>query len=127
MDAVVEPQAGSQFIGNIDGTITFNEEFRSLPENTGHEFFRFSSDENKFVKLGLTDTCLPYSAYLKLATGIDASALPFIVGQEDTNGIESVNLRMKPAGGIFNLNGMKQNTTHRGINIINGKKMIIIK
>lgn len=127
VDAVVEPQAGSQFIGNIDGTITFNEEFRSLPENTGYEFFRFSSDENKFVKLGLTDTCLPYSAYLKLATGIDASALPFIVGQEDTNGIESVNLRMKPAGGIFNLNGMKQNTTHRGINIINGKKMIIIK
>jgi len=110
------------FIGVLSKTITFNSDFKVA----GFTYYGINPEANEFQRLDDTATCTPYHAYLKVAD--DASktqALKVIHGGGDgTTGISNVTDSEKPQI-IYNLNGQRISTPQKGINIINGRKVII--
>ena len=65
-----------------------------------------------------------YRAYLRKTGETDAKA-SFNFGGTIVNGIEAVELLNNLSGNIYNLNGQKLQKTQKGINIVNGKKLLV--
>ena len=65
-----------------------------------------------------------YRAYLRKTGETDAKA-SFNFGGTIVNGIEAVELLNNLSGNIYNLNGQKLQKTQKGINIVNGKKVLV--
>ena len=72
-----------------------------------------------FYKLAATDAVPAGKAYLKVADG----AREFIAIADETTGIETVKT-VKAEQGIFNMAGQRLVKAQKGLNIINGKKVI---
>jgi hypothetical protein len=65
-----------------------------------------------------------YRAYLKNVSGTEAK-IAFNFGGTIVDGIEAVELLNNLSGNIYNLNGQKLQKTQKGINIVNGKKVMV--
>ena len=65
-----------------------------------------------------------YRAYLK-KTGVSDVKASFNFGGTIVNGIEAVELLNKLSGNTYNLCGQKFQKTQKGINIVNGKKLLV--
>ena len=65
-----------------------------------------------------------YRAYLK-KTGVSDVKASFNFGGTIVNGIEAVELLNKLSGNTYNLCGQKLQKTQKGINIVNGKKLLV--
>lgn len=65
-----------------------------------------------------------YRAYLK-KVGTSEAKISFNFGGTIVDGIEAVELLNNLSGDIFNLNGQKLQKTQKGINIVNGKKVLV--
>lgn len=67
-----------------------------------------------------------YRAYFKKAAETPAEAkIAFNFGGTIVDGIEAVELLNNLSGNIYNLNGQKLQKTQKGINIVNGKKVLV--
>lgn len=110
------------FIGVLSKTITFNDDFRE----EGYTYYGINPTDNEFQRLGTAATCTPYHAYLKVKDETaQAQALKVIHGGGDgTTGISNITDNEKPQV-IYNINGQRITTPQKGINIINGRKVII--
>lgn len=124
VEPCVIPEADAQFVGNIESNFVFDDAFRSQIENEGYEFYGFSSSENQFVRLADNAICNTYSAYLKLNNNIDATRLPFVVDQ--TTVVDQITVdNAQDNKCIYTLEGMKISAPRKGINIIDGKKVMV--
>ena len=65
-----------------------------------------------------------YRAYLK-KVGASEAKIAFNFGGAIVDGIEAVELLNNLSGNIYNLNGQKLQKAQKGINIINGKKVLV--
>ena len=65
-----------------------------------------------------------YRAYLQNVSGTEAK-VAFNFGGTIVDGIEAVELLNNLSGNIYNLNGQKLQKTQKGINIVNGKKVMV--
>lgn len=67
-----------------------------------------------------------YRAYLKKVGSSEVvSEVAFNFGDTFVDGIEAVEILNKLSGNIYNLNGQKLNNVQKGINIVNGKKLLV--
>lgn len=114
----------AEFIGVLSQTITFDSDFRE----SGCTYYGINADANEFQRLGEKATCQPFRAYLKVKDTQSAkhSAYKVIHGRgEDTTGILDVCKDTDDSRTIYNINGQRLNAPQKGMNIINGKKVII--
>lgn len=84
---------------------------------SGGKFIRIA-DESEDVKMPA------HRAYLPLLTDAVGNAKSVTLLWE-TTGIESLSTSPKGEGNIYNLNGQKLSAPQKGINIINGRKVIV--
>ena len=74
------------------------------------------------------DTKLENITMVAILVGKSATAnqlLPISIVAGDANGISNVNAEGTEAAVIYNLQGVRQNSLKKGINIVNGKKIVI--
>ncbi|MBO4841715.1 MAG: hypothetical protein J5524_11545, partial [Bacteroidaceae bacterium] len=119
-------------------TITDNElvavtESKHIPATNG-EYTNFMMKGGKFIKIQQDDEGVKMPAnraYLPLLTeaisGSNAKEIMLYWDDEETTGIESLTPGPSPKGegSIYNLNGQKLSAPQKGINIINGRKVIV--
>lgn len=92
-----------------------------LQPDTEDEFTEFK-DVTLYVRQSLLNQFLNNSVYTSAFKKIEP------LDDEMLDGIESVEMKRKVADGtIYNIMGQKMSTLQRGINIINGKKVLIDK
>lgn len=114
----------AEFIGVLSQTITFDSDFRE----SGCTYYGINADANEFQRLGEKATCQPFRAYLKVKDTLSAkhSAYKVIHGGDDgTTGIIDAADGTDGSKTIYNVNGQRLNALQKGMNIINGKKVII--
>lgn len=78
----------------------------------------------KFNKAKGGNRVAAYRAYLK-KVGASEAKIAFNFGGAIVDGIEAVELLNNLSGNIYNLNGQKLQKAQKGINIINGKKVLV--
>ena len=78
----------------------------------------------KFVKAKGGNGLKAYRAYLQNVSGTDAK-VSFNFDGVIVDGIEAVELLNNLSGNIYNLNGQKLQKAQKGINIVNGKKVLV--
>lgn len=114
----------AEFIGVLSQTITFDSDFRE----SDCTYYGINADANEFQRLGEKATCQPFRAYLKVKDTQSAkhSAYKVIHGGDDgTTGIIDAADGTDVSKTIYNVNGQRLNAPQKGMNIINGKKVII--
>ena len=82
----------------------------------------------KFKKTTTNNYVLAYRSYLQLKSAEARDIRIFIDGDElesEVTGINVVNSAAEAAGNIYNISGQKMNKTQKGLNIINGKKVMV--
>lgn len=118
-------------------TITDNElvavtESKHIPATNG-EYTNFMMKGGRFIKIADDSASMPaHRAYLPLLTsaisGNNAKEIMLYWDDEEATGIERMrnaeNEKMRN-GNIYNLNGQKLSAPQKGINIINGRKVIV--
>ena len=99
---------------------------------TDGDYSNFMMKGGKFVKIADDNASMPaHRAYLPLLTeaisGSNAKEIMLYWDDEETTGIESLTPSQSPKGegSIYNLNGQKLSSPRKGINIINGRKVIV--
>ena len=120
-------------------TITDNElvavtESKHIPATNG-EYTNFMMKGGKFIKIQQDEESVKMPAnraYLPLLTadisGSNAKEIMLYWDDEETTGIErmkNVENEIMRNGNIYNLNGQKLSAPRKGINIINGHKVIV--
>ncbi len=118
-------------------TITDNElmavtESKHIPATNG-EYTNFMMKGGKFIKIADDNASMPANrAYLPLLTtaisGSNAKEITLYWDDEEATGIErmrNVENEIMRNGNIYNLNGQKLSAPQKGINIINGRKVIV--
>lgn len=115
----------AEFVGVLSQRITFDSDFRE----PGCTYYGINAEANEFQRLGEKATCAPFRAYLKI-TATDGSlptqarAYKVIHGGGDgTTGISDI--CNGDADVIYNINGQRMTAPQKGLNIINGKKVIV--
>ena len=90
--------------------------------------FAYSKSQECFVKLGASGNTVPANrAYLPIDLG-GSSVKAFVLSFEDADGItETIDIQGSKNETIYNLAGQKLHKLQRGINIVNGKKVIVNK
>lgn len=94
----------------------------------GNTNFAYSKSYECFVKLGAAGNTVPANrAYLPINLGSGSSVKTFAFDFEDLpTGLNDVRSKMEDVSGeIFNLAGQKMNRLQKGINIVNGKKILV--
>ena len=66
-----------------------------------------------------------YRAYMKKEAAAEGAKIAFNFDGNIVDGIEAVEIMNNLSGNIYNLNGQKMEKAQKGINIINGKKVIV--
>ena len=80
----------------------------------------------KFKKAKGGNRVAAYRAYLKKAEEVPAEVkIAFNFDGTIVDGIEAVEILNKLSGNIYNLNGQKMEKAQKGVNIINGKKVLV--
>lgn len=81
---------------------------------------------NAFKKAKGGNRIAAYRAYMKKAAEVPEGAkIAFNFDGNIVDGIEAVEIMNNLSGNIYNLNGQKMEKAQKGINIINGKKVIV--
>ena len=114
----------AEFIGVLSQTITFDSDFRE----SGCTYYGINADANEFQRLGEKATCQPFRAYLKVKDTQSAKHSAYKVihgGDGGTTGIIDAADGTDGSKTIYNVSGQRLNAPQKGINIINGKKVII--
>ena len=106
-------------------------ESEHIPATNG-EYTNFMMKGGKFIRIADDNASMPANrAYLPLLTtaisGSNAKEIMLYWDDEETTGIESLTPGPSPKGegSIYNLNGQKLSAPQKGINIINGRKVIV--
>ena len=116
----------------IDNELVAVTESKHIPATDG-DYTNFMMKGGKFIKIANDNASMPANrAYLPLLTtaisGSNAKEIMLYWDDEETTGIERMrnveNERMRN-GNIYNLNGQKLLAPQKGINIINGRKVIV--
>ena len=99
---------------------------------TDGDYTNFMMKGGKFIKIADDNALMPaHRAYLPLKTaaisGSNAKEIMLSWDDEEATGIESLTLSQSPMGegSIYNLNGQKLSAPQKGINIINGRRVIV--
>ena len=144
---IVPAETGVVLVGNSGETFTLTGTCGETPEITNNElvavtdsrhvnatdgdYTNFMMKDGKFVRIKeSTNSMMPANrAYLPLSTALitDSNAKMITLRWDDeTTGIKTTgdNDRMRN-GVIYNLNGQKLSAPRKGINIINGRKVIV--
>jgi len=79
----------------------------------------------KFVKAKGGNGLKAYRAYLQFVGTEEPANVAFNFGGFVVDGIEAVELLNNLSGNIYNLNGQKLQKAQKGINIVNGKKVLV--
>lgn len=85
----------------------------------------YIAGDTKFKKASTDHSLKAYRAYLKNVGAPEGAKIAFNFDGAVVDGIEAVELMDKISGDIFNLNGQKLQNVQKGINIINGKKVLV--
>ncbi len=131
VEAQVEADSTAQFIANLGETITFNEDFTSLEENVGYTFYGLDDETHEFRQMTAADQCPTYRCYLKvlsvIAPGSDDEIITAEVdGESIATGIHGTNADgSRNNATIYNLSGQKLHLQQKGMNIVNGQKVIV--
>ena len=122
----------SAIINFANGTTEFTSSENKLVGTTAPVYIDevakiYGLSDNKFVKNNATGNIGANKAYI-LATSIPASVKAFnfvFVDEDDPDGIRTIeNVSIEEAAQIFDLLGRRLNKAQKGINIINGKKVL---
>lgn len=121
------------FCGALRG-YSFKENDKWSMTWTGDKYYGIDSESNTFKRLfvmadntKLNSECWPHHAFIKSNGRSSAPALKVIGGGGDdgTTGIGGMTTEEVKTDAIYNLNGQRMAAPRKGINIINGKKVII--
>lgn len=121
------------FCGALRG-YSFKENDKWSNTWTGDKYYGIDSESNTFKRLfvmadntKLNSECWPHHAFIKSNGRSSAPALKVIGGGGDdgTTGIGGMTTEEVKNDAIYNLNGQRMAAPRKGINIINGKKVII--
>lgn len=121
------------FCGALRG-YSFKENDKWSNTWTGDKYYGIDSKSNTFKRLfvmadntKLNSECWPHHAFIKSNGRSSAPALKVIGGGGDdgTTGIGGMTTEEVKTDAIYNLNGQRMAAPRKGINIINGKKVII--
>ena len=95
--------------------------YASTVVNAG-DYFVYGGE---FVKAGSNNTVLPFRAYLQ-SKGTPARSVTFVIGDDVATDINGLTVEHDYANdAIYNLNGQRvENPAHRGVYIINGRKVV---
>lgn len=80
---------------------------------------------DKFKKASTDHSLKAYRAYLQFVGTEEPANVAFNFGGFVVDGIEAVELLNNLNGNIYNLNGQKLQKAQKGINIVNGKKVLV--
>lgn len=94
--------------------------------NSGDVYYSIGS-QNTFQPIGGGVTCSPFHAYLRFEKSSKAPIKVIHGGGDGTTGISSATAAGEDNAvkGIYNLNGQRMAAPRKGINIINGKKVMV--
>lgn len=121
------------FCGALRG-YSFKENDKWSNTWTGDKYYGIDSESNTFKRLfvmadntKLNSECWPHHAFIKSNGRSSAPALKVIGGGGDdgTTSIGGMTTEEVKTDAIYNLNGQRMAAPRKGINIINGKKVII--
>jgi len=85
----------------------------------------YIAGKERFVKASGGNRLQAYRAYLQFVGTEEPANVAFNFGGFVVDGIEAVELLNNLSGNIYNLNGQKLQKAHKGINIVNGKKVLV--
>ena len=85
----------------------------------------YVAGEKKFNKAKGGNGLKAYRAYLQFVGTDEPAKVAFNFDGAVVDGIEAVELLNNLSGNIYNLNGQKLQKTQKGINIVNGKKVLV--
>jgi uncharacterized protein YndB with AHSA1/START domain len=85
----------------------------------------YVAGEKKFNKAKGGNGLKAYRAYLQFVGTEEPANVAFNFGGFVVDGIEAVELLNNLSGNIYNLNGQKLQKAQKGINIVNGKKVLV--
>lgn len=112
-----------------DSNVKFHGTYSSTPLEAGNQNIRFLGSNNTLYYPGSNGFTLGANrAYFEISNGTQVKN--FILNfadEDDVTGIENVNVNtnLNLNETIYNLAGQRLNKMHKGINIVNGKKVII--
>ena len=112
-----------------DSNVKFHGTYSSTPLEAGNQNIRFLGKNNTLYYPGSNGFTLGANrAYFEISNGTQVKN--FILNfadEDDITGIENVNVNtnLNLNETIYNLAGQRLNKMHKGINIVNGKKVII--
>lgn len=114
--------ANNRMVGAVEDITIANE--------SGFQYYAFSKNQGKFVKLKDGATFPYFKAYFRMASSAASPAKGFSIMFDDDNtvtGIDSVTEVGKDSdkAPYYNLNGMRVSKPTKGVYIHNGKKVII--
>lgn len=126
------------FIGALQGYsfIDSPESREKYPNvwNTLNTYYGIDPVDNTFKRLktygnntDLKSTCSPYHAFIQVKNNSSSAPALKVIGGGDggTTGIGGMTTEEVKTDAIYNLNGQRMAAPRKGINIINGKKVII--
>ncbi len=86
----------------------------------------FIAGEDAFVKAKGGNRIAAYRAYMKkVSAAADSAKIAFNFNGTVVTGIEAVEILNNLTDGIYNLSGQKLQKVQKGINIVNGKKVLV--
>ncbi len=85
----------------------------------------YIAGKERFVKASGGNRLQAYRAYLQFVGEEEPANVAFNFGGFVVDGIEAVELLNNLSGNIYNLNGQKLQKAQKGINIVNGKKVLV--
>lgn len=85
----------------------------------------YIAGKERFVKASGGNRLQAYRAYLQFVGTEEPANVAFNFGGFVVDGIEAVELLNNLSGNIYNLNGQKLQKAQKGINIVNGKKVLV--
>jgi hypothetical protein len=114
-ELIVEDENFS-FVGTYTDIAKGNDVVKSGDYVAGAQAFKKAKGGNRIAA---------YRAYLKKAEGAPEAKIAFNFDGTIVDGIEAVEILNKLSGNIYNLNGQKLQKAQKGVNIINGKKVLV--
>ena len=111
--------------GISNGTsIVFTPNFKLLTYTAEDESILFLND-NHLYHVGDGSRIKPQRAYFQVSGGNGVKGIAFEIGGDDADGINDVNANLNGNENIYNVAGQRMGQMQKGINIVNGKKIII--
>ena len=82
-------------------------------------------NNNHLYYVGNGSRIKPQRAYFKVSGGNGVKGIAFEICEDDADGINGVNANLNGSENIYNVAGQRLGKMQKGINIVNGKKIII--